>query len=188
MKTDELKELGLTKEQIDAVFALNGKDIEKYKTLSETAEEKATDLERQLDDASTAISGFKALDIDSIKQKAADWETKYTADTAALQKQIADKDYSYAVREAVNGIKFSSESAKKAFVADASAAQLAIKDGKLLGFDDFKAKYAETDAAAFVSETDGNLPIFTKSVSSLNNQTDPDAALRAAMGLSTNEK
>ena len=48
MKKEELLEIGLTDEQADKVFALNGKDVEKYKSQAAEAKKDVTDLRDQL--------------------------------------------------------------------------------------------------------------------------------------------
>ncbi len=112
-----------------------------------------------LDTANTTIQGYKDLDIEGIKQSAANWETKYNTDTKALQDQLEQTKYGYAVEQAVSGLKFSSESAKKAFVADLTDKKLTLENGALLGLEDFTKRYKEADPGAFAPET--TPPTFT---------------------------
>lgn len=107
----------------------------------------------QLNDANTTIQSYKEMDIDGIKQSAANWETKYNTDTQALKDQLEAIKYGHAVEQAVSGLKFTSESAKKAFVADLTSKKLPLQDGKLLGMDDFTKTYKESDPGAFTPET-----------------------------------
>lgn len=119
-------------------------------------EQERDGLKSQLGEANAKIEEFKGMDIDGIRAAADEWKTKYDTDTAALQQQLAEKDYSYSVREAVGGMKFTSESAKRAFIADLSLKKLPLQDGKLLGLDDFVKSYKESDPDAFVPE--GGVP------------------------------
>ena len=48
MKKEELLEIGLTDEQADKVFALNGKDVEQYKSQAVDAKKDVADLREQL--------------------------------------------------------------------------------------------------------------------------------------------
>ncbi len=66
------------------------------------------------------------------------------------------------MKEAVSGLKFSSESAKKTFVADLTEKKLTLQDGKLLGLEDFTKAYQEADPGAFVPEDDDHTPIFSR--------------------------
>ncbi len=79
-----------------------------------------------------------------------DLKAKYTTDTQALTEKIARQSYEFKVKERVNGLKFSSNSAKKAFINEALTKD--FKDDDLKGFDDFLKEYKTGDPAAFVEE------------------------------------
>ena len=54
MKTEDLKALGLSQEQIDGVFKLHGKDIEKYQGVeseNESLKKQIKDKDRALENA-----------------------------------------------------------------------------------------------------------------------------------------
>ncbi len=127
-------------------------DVKKNKDLADT-------YKKQLDDANTAIDGFKGLDVDGIKKAAADWETKYNTDKADWEKKLADRDYEDTARAALAGVKFTSKAAERAFLASLKASPLPVKDGKLLGFDDVLAQAKTDDPSAFA--TDKPTPQFT---------------------------
>lgn len=93
------------------------------------------------------------MDIEGIRQSAADWETKYNTDTQKLKDDLAAQAYEHACDMAATGIKFSSNGARKAFISDLREKKLALEDGKLLGFDDYVKAYKETDPGAFALET-----------------------------------
>jgi hypothetical protein len=145
----------LSKETIDAIMAENGKDINTLKEEITTITTARDGLQRQLDDANTTIKSYKDMDFDGIKQSAADWETKYNDETKKLRDQMAEMQQGFVVEKTAADIKFSSESAKKAFIADLKAKKLTQQDGKLLGFDDYLKAYKESDPGAFAVETDG---------------------------------
>lgn len=140
-------------------------------------------LKTQLDTAAGEIKSYKDLDVDGIKQKAADWEIKYNTDTQALKDQLGAAEYGFAVQQAVSGVKFTSESAKKAFIADLTAKKLPLQEGKLLGLEDFRKEYATSDPGAFVTEDDDKTPVASKGGTGGNLTTESEDALRAAMGL-----
>ena len=143
MKRDFLKNLDigngahLSDDLVEQIMAEAGKaKTEMQNTITSLTTER-DGLQSQLSDANAAIQSYKDMDIDGIKQSAADWETKYNTDTQALKDQLDSTKYGYAVENAVGSLKFTSESAKKAFLADLTAKQLPIQEGKLLGLDDF---------------------------------------------------
>lgn len=166
MKKDELMGIGLTEEQADQVFAMNGKDIEKYKKAAEDAKADKEAAMQQLSDRDKDMEELKrsAGDADAIKKQLETLQGKYQTDTEAYQKQLADRDYADALTRAItsNGIKFSSKAAEKAFVADLHANRLEVKDGALAGFEDYYKAQMESDPTAF--QTDKPAPAFVRPV------------------------
>ena len=138
-------------------------------------------LKEQLKNANTEIQSYKDMDIESIKQSVTDWETKYNTDTQALQEKLAKKDYEYKVKEKVSNLKFTSESAKKSFMADLIAKDLKIENDAILGFDDFVKSYKETDPNAF--ENEQKPPQFSNGNNSGSVGLTADDSIRKAMGL-----
>ena len=188
MKRDYLKNLDigggahLSDELIDQIMAEDGKAKNELQNTINTLTAERDGLKTQLSDANAAIQSYKDMDIDGIKKAAADWETKYNTDTQALKDQLEGVKYGYAVDNAVSGIKFTSESAKKAFVSDLTAKGLKLQDGKLLGLDDFTKTYKESDPGAFAS--DEPTPTITVGGGQKTQAgTASDSALRAAFGL-----
>lgn len=163
MNREELEKIGLTKEQIDEVMKMKGNlIIEKDTKIEELSKNldsvtiERDDLKTQLKNANTEIQSYKDMDVEGIKQKINDWETKYNEDTKALQEKLDKKDYDYKVKEKVSGLKFTSESAKKAFISDLTNKGLKVENDNLLGFDDFVKEYKQSDPGAFVPDEDPN--------------------------------
>lgn len=182
------EDVKLSKNAIDAIMEENGRDIEaKNNTITALTTER-DGLKTQLGDANATIQSYKDMDIDGIKAKAGEWETKYNTDTQALKDQLAAAEYGFAVKEAVAGLKFSSESAKKAFVADLTAKKLPLQEGKLLGLEDFAKTYKESDPDAFLPENDDKTPVVTRGGGGGGTTLGADAALRAAFGLTNTKK
>jgi len=152
MKTEDLKEQGLTDEQIKFVMAENGKDIKKLQKENETLTTDRDNWKQQAENASETLKSFEGIDpkaiqteLDNWKQKAADLEKDY-------EKQIYDRDFSDALKAELEGYKFTSEAAKKAITAEIREAGLKLKDGKILGLTDLVAQIKEKDSTAFVDE------------------------------------
>ena len=140
MKTEELKALGLNDEQVQKVFAMNGADIErKNQTIATLTAERDT-ARTQLGEANKKLEGYDP-----------DWKTKFENAARQARQQVEALQSDFAAQSAVSGLKFSSESAKKAFLAELKAKKLTLQEGKLLGFDDFLADYRKTDPGAFAS-------------------------------------
>lgn len=172
----------LSDDLVEQIMAEAGKAKTEMQNTIATLTTERDGLKTQLSDANAAIQSYKDMDIEGIKQSAADWETKYNTDTQALKDQLESTKYGYAVENAVGSLKFTSESAKKAFLADLTAKKLPIQDGKLLGLEDFTKGYKEADPGAFAS--DDPTPSFTTgSGQKPQSGAASDSALRAAFGL-----
>ena len=188
MKRDYLKNLDigggahLSDELIDQIMAEDGKAKAEMQNTITTLTTERDGLKTQLSDANTAIQSYKEMDIDGIKQAAADWETKYNTDTQALKDQLEGVKYSHAVENAVGGMKFTSSSARKAFMADLTDKHLTLQDGKLLGLDDFTSAYKEAAPGAF-APAEGTPSLTVGGGQKTQIGSTFDAELRKAFGL-----
>ena len=100
---------------------------------------------------------------------------------AEHERELEELHYGYAVRNAVSGLRFTSESARKSFERELNEKKLPWQDGTLEGLNEFTEAFRQNDPAAFVSEQEDKMPVFSRRSGSL--ETDPDAALKAAFGL-----
>ena len=150
MKKEELLNIGLTEEQADKVFAMNGKDIEKYKKAADDAKADKEALEQQVADRDKDIAELKKTSGDAakIQEKLDELQGKYDKETEAYKAQLAQRDYQTAIAD--SGVKFSSKSAEKAFRAGIVDSKLEMKDGALDGFDKYLEKAKSDDPSAFV--------------------------------------
>lgn len=188
MKRDYLRNLDigngahLSDDLIDQIMAEHGKSVNGSQQQIQSLTAERDGLRTQLEAANTEIQSYKDMDIDGIRQRAADWENRYNTETAALRDQLQAVEYGHTVEQAVSGYKFSSGAAKKQFISDLTAKKLPTENGKLLGLDEFVAGYKESDPDAFVSE-EGGVPFAVKGGSSGNSGSAKPSALRAAFGL-----
>lgn len=142
MKREDLRELNLSDEQVQKIMDLHGVDLERQKQSITTLTAERDAAREQLGEANKKLEGYDP----DWKQKAADAQKAADDKVKALQ---AD----HAAETAAAGLKFSSTSAKKAFLADLKAKCLALQDdGKLLGFDDFVKEYKGADPDAFAPD------------------------------------
>lgn len=105
-------------------------------------------LQTQLKDA-----GGDAEKLATLQTKFNTLQTTYNTAKADYENQLAEQAYDFAIKENSAKLKFSSNSAKKAFMSDLKAKKLSMENGKILGFDDFVNAYKEQDAGAFITET-----------------------------------
>lgn len=160
----------------DKVATINKAVSENYKTVSEV-EKKTSKLESERDSwkdraetAEETLKGFEGKDFDTItkerdewKKKAEDAEKEYSAKEAEREKQELLKD-------AFAEIEFTSESAKKAIMAQISE-NVSVKNGKLIGFNDLLEYAKKNDASAFVDKEQQSLEQNkARFTTSMNNQ------------------
>lgn len=174
MKTEDLKALGLNDEQVQRVFAMNGEELNSLKASVATLTAERDTARARLSDANKKLDGYDP-----------DWKAKAAQAQQQADQQIADLKAGYAADSAASGLKFTSDSAKKAFMDDLKAKKLPLQDdGTLLGFDDYVASYKKTDPGAFAPE--GGLPRVSGSATGTpatpTTKEQANAALRAAFG------
>ena len=154
----------------------NGNDIEKYrkevesKTKElETLNTKYESVQNSLNDANKQIKSYKDMDIEGIKNSAAEWEKKYKDETAELNNKLTQQERDFATNSYFAGMNFTSESAKRGIISQFKEQNFELKDGKFIGADEYINGLKESDAGAFVVEKakdEPSLPTFTKGTAS----------------------
>lgn len=173
MKTEDLKALGLNDNQVQKVFAMNGTDMNDLKQQVTTLTTERDAARSQLGEANKKLEGYDP-----------EWRAKAEKAENDAKEQVAALQNDFAAQTAISAVKFSSESAKKAFLSDLKAKNLPLQEGKLLGFDDYLANYKKNDPGAFAPE--GGLPRMAAGTSGQpaapTAHEQANAALRAAFG------
>lgn len=113
-------------------------DRDSWKQRAETAEE--------------TLKGFDGIDPAKIQSELADWKKKAEDAEKSAQEKIYQRDYADALKAELDSIKFTSEAAKRDVMAQITAAELKLRDGKILGLSDLLKQIREADASAFVDE------------------------------------
>ena len=175
MKRDEIKAIlgEISDEKLSAILDIHSKDIgdtkakfekdlETYKAQNEDYKnqlaQRDTDLESirtQLGEATTKNSGYK-----KVEEELASLQTKYESDKNSWEEKLKQQNYSFLVKEKVNGLKFTSESAKEVFVNKIISKGLPVENDKIIGFDDYVNEYKNIDPKAFEAEEDKPNPSF----------------------------
>lgn len=152
MKTEELKAQGLTEEQISFVMAENGKDLKKLQKENDNLSADRDTWKEKAEAAEATLKGFEGVDLETMQRELSEWKQKATEAEKKAQEQLYERDFSDALKAELESVKFSSEAAKRAAVADIKEAGLKFKDGKILGLNDLLAQMKENDASAFVDD------------------------------------
>ena len=114
----------------------------------------------QLDAANAQIKSFqdKDQDIETVRQKASDWEKKYNEDTQDLRNQLDAQKRKHAEDMLLSAYKFSSKAARKGILDELREKKFQIDDNDtLVGAADFMKTLMESDdyKNAFVIDDDG---------------------------------
>lgn len=134
--TKKVSENYITKAEHEKKLGKAETDRDTWKAKAETAE--------------TTLKGFEGVDLDTMQKELSDWKKKAEDAEKDAQAKLYERDFSDALK--TEGIKFSSEAAKRAIMADVKAAGLKLKDGKILGLNDLITQMKEKDASAFVDD------------------------------------
>ena len=121
------------------------KKLGKVETDRDTWKEKA-------ETAETTLKGFEGVDLDTMQKELSDWKKKAEDAEKDAQAKLYERDFADALKTEFEGIKFSSEAAKRAVMAEVKDAGLKLKDGKILGLNDLITQMKEKDASAFVDD------------------------------------
>ena len=170
MKSEFLEGLGLTPEQIRQIQQQAGadtqaaRDSEKSKYESQIAQYQGqvTDLQGQLTQRDTDLSGLQtqlaAVQADAGKlteyqQQLTTLQNNYDREKKAWETKTAQQKREYAIKAKAAELKFSSASAKRAFIHDAiKAASIKLDGDDLLNYGEFVEQYKTSDPGAFIQE------------------------------------
>lgn len=152
MTPEFLKGLGLEDAAIDSIISENEQDVNEEKQKTANAKEELKDAKEKLETAQADLEALRQSSGDTagLQKKLDDLKTE--ANT--LRDQLADRDYTDGMKAAVagKGLKFSSKAAERDFMAQLKEKRLELKDGELVGLDDFINARKEDDPYAFASD------------------------------------
>lgn len=104
MKRDQLKELGLSDEQIQSVMDLNGKDINKTKENLASLTTENESLKNQISDRDKDLKKFKSQvkDSEDLEKQITNWQAKYKKDTADLNAKLGQVKLNSAIDQSLS--------------------------------------------------------------------------------------
>ena len=150
---EKLKQLNVEiTPEVEKAFAgefLSEKEVEKKLSKLQTENDA---LKQKAETAEETLKGFDGIDPEKIQSELETWRKKAETAEENAKKQIYDRDFADALRAELDSIKFTSEAAKRDVMAQITAAELKLRDGKILGLSDLLKQIREADASAFVDE------------------------------------
>lgn len=126
---------------------------EQYEQDTEKRDKDLRALQKALKDAQ--VAGNDVGNLTELENELKTLRETYNADKQLYENKLAAQAHEFLVRETAGSVKFSSNSAKDAFILKALADETIMsKEGKLIGFDEFLNSYKEYDPDAFKPEPD----------------------------------
>ena len=147
--------LELTEEQQSAI---NKAVAENYKTVAEfdkkigKLEAERDGLKEQYNTVSETLKSFDGVDVDGMKKQLEEAQKKAEDAEKAYNARLTEREFDDALREALNGYRFSSEYAKSAIIAEIKSKGLPMVDGKIVGLGEVMDGIKQRDADAFTSD------------------------------------
>ena len=148
MKREELKELGLTDEQIGSIMALHGVTVNELNSRVSTAEQQATQYQEQLEKNQNELNDFKAnaKGNEDLTKQLEDLQSKFDETKTSSEQQIADLKKSSAIDLALTQAGAKNIKAAKALLDSES---LELTDEGLKGLDEQLVALKESDGYLF---------------------------------------
>ncbi|NTL85869.1 phage scaffolding protein [Enterococcus faecium] len=150
MKREELKELGLTDEQIGSIMALHGVTVNELNSRVSTAEQQATQYQEQLEKNQNELNDFKAnaKGNEDLTKQLEDLQSRFDEIKTSSEQQIADLKKSSAIDLALTQAGAKNIKAAKALLDSES---LELTDEGLKGLGEQLAALKESDSYLFGS-------------------------------------
>ena len=142
--------------EMEKAFAgdfLSEKEVEKKLSKLQTENES---LKERAETAEETLKGFEGKDFDTITRERDEWKQKAENAEKEYSAKEAEREKRELLKEAMENIEFTSESAKKA-ITEQIYEGVSVKNGKLIGFNDLLEDAKKNDASAFVNKEQQNL-------------------------------
>lgn len=136
--TKKVSENYVTKAEHEKKIGKAETERDNWKSKAETAEE--------------TLKKFDGVDLETMQTELNTWKQKAETAEKDYEQKIYERDFSDALKTELESVKFSSDAAKRAVMAEVKESGLKLKDGKILGLSDLIGQIKERDASAFVDE------------------------------------
>lgn len=162
------------KQGLETEFSESYREAQEFKELNTELE----GVKGQLSQANEQIAGFKELDIEGVKQKAAEWEQKYNQAAENSAREIEQLKFDFALDRELTKAQARNPKAVKALL-DRDA--LKYDKGKIIGLEEQLETLKKGEDSAFLFGSAAPTVQFTTQSQSFHQMNDNDA--RAVMGL-----
>lgn len=182
MKSEELKKLELSDEQIKAVQKIHGLDIEAHKTTIAELTAGNETLAGQVSEANETIAGFESVDAEEMKSEIASWKAKFEQSETDAKEAMVKVKYDAALEKVLKD----DYKAKDAgdIITHLNHEEISLTDGGFIGLKEQIAPLQENKDYLFISE-EPDAPQFADKSKNPKKMTSDAAvvAMREAAGL-----
>lgn len=137
---------------VKKVLSEHYKNAAEYNKAISKLEFDRDDWKGKAEAAENTLKSFEGVDLETMQRELSDWKKRAEDAEKDAQQQLYERDFADAIKTEFEDIKFSSEAAKRAIMAEVKAAGLKLKDGKILGLNDLLSQMKKKDASAFVDD------------------------------------
>lgn len=202
MKTEELKEKGLTEDQIAFVMAENGKDLKKVQKENENLASDRDKWKTQAETAEETLKKFDGVDLETMKTELSAWKQKAETAEKEFNRKMEERNFNDILTEAIKEEKGKNEKAIRALLdtenlmksknqkADIMKAlnNLKISEDSSFLFIDEKQQKAQQQAARFTTAGTGKTPgghgtMTKKDIYAIKDPSERQAAIAENLGL-----
>lgn len=149
MNREELKELGLTDEQIEAVMKSHGSVVNATKEQLETVTTERDSLAEQITERDTQLEELRKVDAEGLQAKIDELQQANEATKTEYEEKLHGQAFDFKLQEALTGAKVRNPKALKALL---ELESVKLDGEKLLGLDDQLEALKESDAYLFEVE------------------------------------
>lgn len=142
--------------EIKSELSKNYKNVAEVNKTTERLESEKDSWKERAETAETTLKGFDGKDFDTITRERDEWKKKAEDAEKNFNAKEAEREKQELLKEAFADIKFSSNAAKNAIMAQI-AESVSVKNGKLIGFNDLLEDAKKNDASAFVDDQQTHL-------------------------------
>ena len=141
--------------------------VDKFNAQVNGLNQQVKDLQGQITQRDTDISGLQekltaasadASKLAEVQTQLTGLQAKYTKDQKDWEAKTAKQRKEFMVRERANGLKFSSDAAKRDFLGQANVKDFQLDGETLIGYNEFFDKYKAENPTAFVEEKPADPP------------------------------
>lgn len=142
--------------------------VDKFNAQVNGLNQQVKDLQGQLASRDTDITGLQekltaatadASKLVEVQQQLTGLQAKYTRDQKDWETKTTKQRKEFMVRERANGLKFTSEAAKRDFLGQANVKDFQLDGETLIGYNEFFDKYKAENPTAFVEEKPADPPV-----------------------------